>query len=113
MRLIDRYDILEMLANAKLAHFPTNEDDDHNMGVWDGLKIAIELVQAAKPATVPEGMRQTGKWIKHRDLPESRGTVYCCSICRRAEAVSPDEDVYNVFPHCHCGARMEDNDETD
>lgn len=59
-----------------------------------------------------EAVRPKGEWI--RETEEDLKDKYICSICgRRVDEVDDylllDEDnrVSDVYPYCHCGARME------
>lgn len=56
--------------------------------------------------------RKVGKWIKETD--KSLLGWYKCSICgRRVDevddylALDEDNEVSDIYPYCHCGAKME------
>ena len=48
-----------------------------------------------------------GKWIYkgHNDM---MGYVFQCSVCGRWMFTNSLENVIEEYPHCHCGAKMED-----
>ena len=54
---------------------------------------------------------RNGKWVycgRHHDF---LGHVFECSVCGRYLFSYSKEDVYLKYPYCHCGAKMDEEEE--
>lgn len=47
------------------------------------------------------------------DFNLSGDNFYRCSVCGEQEILSENYDIYDRFPYCHCGAKMDREGEDD
>ena len=103
MRLIDA-DRLENVFNIWLKEALFCAPDDNT----EGAAIFSCLCQLQDAPTIdPEELRTRGHWIDRSPEAPQWAKSFKCSNC----GGFVDDDRFNFCPRC--GARMEDNDETD
>lgn len=51
-----------------------------------------------------------GKWI-YCGHHEFHGHVFECSVCGRYLFANSKEDVYVEYPYCHCGTKMDEEEQ--
>ena len=87
-----------------------NPDVFENRGYADGWNSAIKILKEAETAEV-EPVRH-GHWIFYGTTSKKFFHFYYCSECGRTESIQYDENINEIAPYCHCGAKM-DGKETD
>ncbi len=86
-------------AIDKIGSLDTDADREYARSVFESL-----------PSAQPE--RKSGKWVV--DETGLIVTSYTCSECGRKVRDDTGYDVYADYPYCHCGAKMEEEqDESD
>lgn len=55
---------------------------------------------------IKSNSRPTGKWEKVK-LCSTNRVVFRCSICGRLVKDCYRDDLAELYPYCHCGAKME------
>ncbi|MCR5312170.1 MAG: hypothetical protein K6E54_00710 [Bacteroidaceae bacterium] len=82
--------------------------DDYDVN-FDG-HTAEEIAEAFDVAfRALEQEPKQGHWIMVSDRTDWYDATFKCSCCDR-EIITPYElkgDIYNDYPYCHCGAKME------
>ncbi len=70
--------------------------------------VSKDLVEKIPTADVQEVRH--GKWI-YRGHHEIYGHAFECSICERYLFANSKEHVYEEYPYCHCGAKMDEEEQ--
>jgi hypothetical protein len=68
----------------------------------------IRLLIKQAPTIEAEPVKH-GRWVFEFELAGSN--FYHCSVCDRQEALLAKEDIYEFCPYCHCGAKMDKEEE--
>ena len=70
-------------------------------------ELKEKLSEASRPASSEV---KHGKWIYcgHHDF---HGHVFECSVCGRYLFANSKEDVCDEYPYCHCGAKMDEEEQ--
>lgn len=69
--------------------------------------VNVDDIEDLPPVTPQQ---KIGHWIYNEKYSTQRDATYECSCCRRSVFTSQGSGnaVYEVYPYCHCGARMID-----
>ena len=70
---------------------------------------ALSMVYDFPTADVEEVKH--GKWISQPSMDDRYSRYYICSVCGRLEQVSHAYDIKTFSPYCHCGAKMDKEEE--
>lgn len=108
MRYIDADEIIFHLKCEMDRSVGDNNIPPVQCGIYFGLLYAKSLVDNAETADVQEVRH--GKWI-YCGHHEFHGHVFECSVCGRYLFANSKEDVYVEYPHCHCGAKMDEEEQ--
>ena len=52
-----------------------------------------------------------GRWIEQPQMADMYSKYYLCSVCGAIDQVSHNFDIKVFYPYCHCGARMDLEDD--
>lgn len=69
----------------------------------------IKTIIDGQPTADVQEVRH-GKWI-YCGHHEFHGHVFECSVCGRYLFAYSKEDVYLEYPYCHCGAKMDEEEQ--
>ena len=101
MECIDRKAFLTHLRECK----ETSTGSGLTAAVITAILSFVEEMPLADTAPVVHGH---WRW----DFSLNGDNFYRCSVCGEQEILSEKQDVYDRFPYCHCGARMDEKGET-
>ena len=70
-------------------------------------ELKEKLSEASRPANSEV---KHGKW-RYCGHHEFHGHVFECSVCGRYLFANSKEEVYWKYPYCHCGAKMDEEEQ--
>lgn len=97
MRLIDVDALLQVPNMRKVTEY------DETGEFITYLAVPVEAIQNA-PTIEAEPVRH-GRWKFEFEQAEAR--LYRCSECNLLEATFEKENIHEYFPYCHCGCKMD------
>ncbi len=77
----------------------------------DSIEHAIDSNLEFIPPVTPQP--KMGRWMYDEDKSDWYDTTYHCSCCKRTVVIpyESQKDLYNDYPYCHCGAKMQEESE--
>ena len=101
-RCIDADALIEFIENR----YDITWKDDYEGGIKDA---CVDILEEINKMPTIEPQRKKGRWIK-KTIKKKIENDYSCSECGRHVSVMRGYDVRLVYPFCHCGAEMTEDE---